>query len=84
MANLQQIQSRRKAVNNVGQITNKEFSNPLKEGINELKTEYTDRILYFFHTGSRVILSHGFQKKRNYQSEIRKAIAYRRQWEESL
>ena len=66
-----------------GPIKNREFSNPLRDGVFEFKTEYTDRLLYFYEPAGATILTHGFKKIPNYNREIDTAISYRAQWKES-
>ena len=57
-------------------------SKHLEDGIFELRTHFgsdSGRVLYFFFTGKRIVLTHGFLKKTNKtpRKEIKKAKSFR-------
>lgn len=65
-----------------GHLLREPESKALCDGIFELRTvmgDNTGRVLFFFYTGDRAVLTHGFKKKtrKTPVREIEKAIAYR-------
>ena len=69
---------------NYGPIKNEQKSRSLGDGIFEFKASQGQghRILYFYQQGSMTILTHGFPKKNNRQTEAEKqrAIGFRDRW----
>ena len=61
------------------------YSKLLEDGIFELRAQIgsdLSRVLYFFMTGRRVVITHGFTKKtqKTPRSEINKAKTYRKEY----
>jgi phage-related protein len=69
----------------VGSAVREPYSRHLQDGIFEVRAEVgTDisRVLYFFYTGKRFVLTHGFIKKtqKTPPSEIERAKKYRAEY----
>lgn len=65
-----------------GTLVREPYSKHLKDGIFEIRAEYGSditRVLYFFFTDKRIVLTHGFIKKtqKTPPSEIDRAKRYR-------
>ncbi len=63
-----------------GPIKNEQKSRFLEDGIYEFKTTAGVRLLYFFTSGQRTILTHGFKKGSKLTMEVRRAKRLRREW----
>ncbi|WP_037324898.1 type II toxin-antitoxin system RelE/ParE family toxin [Anaerovibrio sp. RM50] len=82
------IKMRVKVLRNIGHLKlngyklREPLSSPLRDGIFELRTQTAGnitRILFFFYTGNKIVLTHGFIKKtpKTPQSEIERALRYK-------
>ncbi|MHB8576125.1 MAG: type II toxin-antitoxin system RelE/ParE family toxin [Dehalococcoidia bacterium] len=66
-----------------GPLLNERKSRALRDGIFEFKAVSGARLLWFYASGRRTILSHGFKKGADANREIDRAIRLRRAWEET-
>lgn len=80
-------ESSRKKVANIlrlhaeeGIIRNEQKSRFLEDGIYEFKTTDGVRLLYFYASEQRTILTHGFKKGSKLATEIRRAKRLRKEW----
>lgn len=60
----------------------------LEGGIYELRSKSADgisRVLYFFHSGQKIVLTNGFVKKtqKTPSEELKKAKRYKKEYEEN-
>ncbi len=69
----------------IGRIRSQVRSRHLNEGIYEFKSHKGDRMLYFYSSDGRVIVTHGFKKTTNKITarEIQRAKSVRDRWEDS-
>lgn len=64
-----------------------ELSKYVGSGLFELRTKFGSditRVFYFFRSGRRIVVTHGFVKKshKTPRCELERALAYKRDWEE--
>lgn len=57
-----------------GPVLNERKSKLLRDGISEFKTDGGYRMLWFYTTGRRTVMTHGFKKIKRYDDEIDRAI----------
>ena len=87
-----ELKLRAKAVRDIellaryGKHLREPFSKYIQDGIFELRTKQSTnitRILYFFYTDNKIILTNGFVKKtqKTPPSEIQKALKYKKDFE---
>jgi len=68
-----------------GNLLREPYTKYLGNGIYELRTKQSSdiaRTLFFFFTGNRIIITHGFTKKsdKTPSKEINKALRYKEDW----